>query len=100
RVRWPRMFLLVAACATLAFAGKLWAAALRPRSIVVLRPAPPSLPAPARPHLTAPRVVVPASPSVAAQLGIKSGGGRLTGGSATAGRKVATNTSTAQAAGA
>src|SRR6185312_1903143 len=92
RVRWPSMLLLVAACATLAFAAKLWAAALRPRSTVVLRPAPPLLPTPARPHLTAPRVVVPASPSVAAQLGI-SAGGRPARGSTAGGSQVNTSTS-------
>src|SRR6476660_9593166 len=98
-MRWLRVLLLVAAGTALFFGGELWASALQPDSIVLVRPSP-LLPAPARPHLRAPRVVVPASPSVAAQLGINSGGGSLTRASATAGRKVATDASTAQAAGA
>src|SRR3954447_18056767 len=73
-MRWPRMLLLVAVAATLAFAGKLWASALQPRPLVLL-PRFPLPPAPPPPHLTAPRIVVPASPSVAAHLGLNRGGG-------------------------
>ena len=69
------MLLVVAAVATLGFAGKLWASALRPRSIVLL-PRTPPLPAPPPTHLTAPRIVVPVSPSVAAHLGLNGSSGR------------------------
>src|SRR3954451_2396063 len=71
-MRWPRMLLLVAVAATFAFAGKLWASALQPRSIV-LPPPLPLRPTQPPPHLTAPRIVVPASPSVAAHLGLNGG---------------------------
>src|SRR4051812_8517394 len=101
-MRWPRMLLLLAIAATFAFAGKLWASALQPRSIVLLPPLPlrPTLPPP---HLTAPRIVVPASPSVAAQLGLEGGGGGPAKGPVPAGRGSGDSSSptpTVQAAGA
>src|SRR5436305_1415597 len=86
-MRWPRMLLFVAVVATLAFAGKLWASALQPRPLVLL-PRFPLRPAPPPPHLTAPRIVVPASPSVAAHLGLSvTTGGRATGRPAARGRQ-------------
>src|SRR3954469_10538657 len=71
---WPRMLLFIALAATLAFAGKLWASALQPRSIALLPPLP-LRPAAPRPHLIAPRIVVPVRPSVAAHLGLSANGG-------------------------
>src|SRR5689334_8436925 len=104
-MRWPRMLLLVAVALTLAFAARLWAATLQPRSIVVL-PRPPLFSTPPPPHLTAPRIIVPASPSVAAHLGLTgSGGGHgstvgsHSGGSSSTGPKAQTaGTPTANAA--
>jgi hypothetical protein len=96
------MFLLVAVGATFAFAGKLWASALQPRSIVLLPQAPLFPPLP-RPHLTAPRIVVPASPSVAAHLGVDLSGRGATSSRATRRSHSGHNSSTvpnAQASGA
>src|SRR3954447_26188566 len=100
-MRWPRMLLLVAVAATLAFAGKLWASALQPRPLVLL-PRFPLRPAAPPPHLTAPRIVVPASPSVTAHLGLSvTGGGQATGRAAAGGgHEKSSSAPSTQAAGA
>jgi hypothetical protein len=73
-MRWLRLLLFVAAGTALFFGGELWASSLQPHSVLVL-PRSPLLPAPSRPHLRAPRVVVPASPSVAAHFRLNGSGG-------------------------
>src|SRR3954471_24883705 len=73
-MRGPRMLLFVVVAGTLAFAGKLGGRGLQRRSIVLLPPLP-LRPTQPPPHLTAPRIVVPDSPSVAAHLGLNRGGG-------------------------
>src|SRR5436190_22208020 len=96
-MRWLRLLLLVAAGAALFFGGELWASSLQPHSILVL-PRSPLLPAPARPHLRAPRVVVPASPRVAAHFGLNDSDAGPATGQAPAGAELGDKASTAPTA--